>query len=111
MKNPLQIKNKVVVFLASMGKYDCYDTLPFDPGMKARVKSVRQSNLSSVIYKAELDLTEFEEQNKEVAIQSWCGKDGKNSKYWHETEYYPKDKKAYVTFYSEHPPFKVLKSI
>jgi hypothetical protein len=109
MKNPMILRGKNIIFLSSMSKYECYDTIPFDPGMKAKVLNVFQHPSFCVNYVVELDFSDFEQENIEVASKSWCGPNGRCSLHWHETEFYPEKRTARITFFNDHPPFKILK--
>jgi hypothetical protein len=111
MKNPMILKNKAVIFLSSMAKYDCYDTVPFDPGMKARVVDIQKHPIHSVNYIVTLDFTEFEDENSELASRSWSGPEGHCTLYWRETEFYPESKRSRLTFFNDHPPFKIMKNV
>ena len=82
--------------------------IDFDPGQRADVIShERDADNVSIIT---VDFSRHDKYNKQFAKPTYYDKDGMPRLYWHETKFYPKDKKTTVYYDEKTPPFTVGES-
>lgn len=99
-----QFLNKTVEF-ENPTLIDEYE-INFDAGMRARVIKV---DFKDDVWELLFDFSEFEECNKKFAQADFYDYNGQPVLKWHETPYYPKNKKENCFFCENMSlPFKVV---
>lgn len=99
----MDILHKVIEFKET--KVGHYDTVPFDPGMQARVIEYNEKENGTCTVK--LDMSEFIKENEKKMIPNWEDRMGQKILKWNRTKFYPTDQIATVTYYVENPPFEL----
>jgi hypothetical protein len=96
--------NRVVMFNDGLEHKD-YSTIPFDPGMKARIEEI--TLVRDNIIQVKLDFSEFIRHNSNCMQRNWGDRMFTKCKKWNETKFYPSDHKLTVLVYTDNLPFEL----
>jgi len=83
-----------------------YETIAFDPGMKANVLGER--SMGGGLVEVFLEWSEFVLENSQKMVPNWPDHKGKGKLKWNQTQFYPADHQTRILVKSDDRPYDEL---